>query len=49
MNVTVGYLVMKGLMLSSVGPHVALLQNFGVAKMTTSGLCAASAWSIDIW
>src|SRR5947207_709276 len=32
---------------STTGPHVRLEQNFGVAKTTTKGLCAASEPAIE--
>src|SRR5918912_3015901 len=32
---------------STTGPQVRLLQNFGVAKVTTNGACAASAPATD--
>ena len=37
-----------GLKWSSVGPHCALVQNFGVAKMSMKGLCAASASATEV-
>ena len=38
-----------GLNWSSVGPHCSLVQNFGVAKTSMNGLCAASASATDVW
>ena len=38
-----------GLKWSSVGPHCWLVQNFGVAKMSMNGLCAASASATEVW
>src|SRR5512133_960348 len=32
---------------STTGPHVRLAQNFGVAKVTTNGTCAASDCATD--
>ena len=34
---------------STTGPHVRLVQNFGVAKTTTNGLCAASEPATEYW
>ena len=48
MKVTPGYFVTKGLIRSRVGPHCAVVQNLGVAKITTNGTCFASAWSTDV-
>ena len=49
MNVTSGFAAAIGLKWSSVGPHCALVQNFGVAKMSMNGLCAASASATEVW
>src|ERR1044071_7909249 len=32
---------------STTGPHVLLVQNFGVANVTTNGRCAASSSATD--
>jgi hypothetical protein len=32
---------------STTGPHVLLVQNFGVANVTTNGRCAASSCATD--
>ena len=49
MNVTSGFAAATGLNRSSVGPHCALVQNFGVAKMRMNGLWAASASATEVW
>src|SRR5439155_12417981 len=33
---------------STTGPHVLLVQNFGVANVTTNGTCAAIACATDV-
>ena len=48
MNVTSGLAAAIGLIRSSVGPHWALVQNFGVAKTRMNGLCAASASATEV-
>ena len=48
MNVTSGLAAAIGLNRSSVGPHWAVMQNFGVAKMTMNGFFAASASATDV-
>ena len=48
MNVTSGWAAAIGLKRSSVGPHWAVLQNFGVAKMTMNGFFAARASATDV-
>ena len=32
---------------STTGPHVLLVQNSGVAKTATNGLCSARLWAIE--
>ena len=49
MNVTSGFAAATGLSRSSVGPHCAVAQNFGVAKIRKIGLWAASASATDVW
>ena len=49
MNVTAGFAAAIGLKWSSVGPHCWLVQNFGVAKISMNGLCAARASATDVW
>ena len=44
-----GWRVAIGLKLSSVGPHCLLVQNFGVAKTSMIGLCAANASATEVW
>ena len=48
MNVTSGCAAATGLSRSRVGPHCALVQNFGVAKTSTNGLWAASASATEV-
>jgi hypothetical protein len=48
MKVISGCAAAIGLSLSRVGPHVAVWQNFGVAKIRTKGFFAASATASEV-
>src|SRR5207247_6562019 len=49
MKVMPGFAAAIGLNRSSVGPHWALTQNFGVAKINMNGLWVVSASATEVW
>jgi len=48
MNVISGWAAATGFSRSSVGPQVAVRQNFGVAKIRTNGFFAARASASEV-